>query len=281
MIIENLLHHVEKTIFDKGLSIFIIYGPTGVGKTESAIKLAQKVDAEIINCDMAQIFKEGKIGTGQIPEKERGGVEHHLFGFLGPINFTVYEMRLLVETKIKEIISRNKNVILVGGSGFLILSLFFIPISFYEKNYNLHLHKSKDMDLNDSVYAGSNKKREKIVYFPLYLYNIIYLDILSREKWREKVKARVDYFFEKGLVAEFIAMPQEWKQFLFKKGFIGYKQLVENSGFEMEEIKKLIFFSTCQYGKKQRTFMRKMIRALVRYKVDIIFFCDGIYKNLY
>ena len=59
--------------------IYAIVGPTGVGKTKLSIELAKRIDAEIINCDSMQVYKELKIGVAKIKEQEKEGIAHHLF----------------------------------------------------------------------------------------------------------------------------------------------------------------------------------------------------------
>ena len=59
--------------------IYAIIGPTGVGKTKLSVMLAKKINAEIINCDSMQIYKELNIGVAKIKEEEKEGIKHHLF----------------------------------------------------------------------------------------------------------------------------------------------------------------------------------------------------------
>ena len=58
--------------------IYAIIGPTGVGKTSLSIKLAKKLNAEVINCDSMQIYKELNIGTAKIKEEEMENIKHHI-----------------------------------------------------------------------------------------------------------------------------------------------------------------------------------------------------------
>ena len=64
------------------IQISIFCGPTASGKTKYSISEALRVGAEIINCDMAQLFSFGKIATAQVSVKDRYGVPHHLLGFI-------------------------------------------------------------------------------------------------------------------------------------------------------------------------------------------------------
>jgi tRNA A37 N6-isopentenylltransferase MiaA len=262
-----------------GPSVFIIYGPTATGKTAISVELSILYNAEVVNCDMAQIFAEAKIATGQVNDEEKCGIPHHLFGFLeAPSIISVYQMRSFIEEKIKEIFSRHKNVILVGGSGFCILSLFFIPSAIY-LSYPREVINSQmpisEIIARDIFTSSSSNSRDDIVYFPFFSYTLIYLDIEERGEWASLVKKRIDGFFKKGLLNEISSMSEEWRRFFLKKKIIGYHELVHyfyecegsdlffSDNASLLQKKELMFFATCQYGKRQRTFMRKIKRHLL------------------
>ena len=60
--------------------LIVIAGPTAVGKSKIAIKLAKYLNTEIISCDSRQFYKELNIGVAKLNENEREGVKHHLIG---------------------------------------------------------------------------------------------------------------------------------------------------------------------------------------------------------
>ena len=101
--------------------IIVIVGPTGVGKTKMSVELAKRLDAEIINGDSMQVYKDLNIGTAKVKEEEKENIPHHLFDICN-INdlYTVYDYQKDVRKKIEEIKSRNKNIIIVGGTGLYI-----------------------------------------------------------------------------------------------------------------------------------------------------------------
>ena len=114
---------MQKKISRPGM--LIIYGPTGVGKTELALALAQKVPAEIINMDVGQFYTPLSIGTAK-PDWKNSPVPHHLFDIIDePANYTVNHYRTIAHEKIKDIHARGKLPILVGGSGFYLHALLF------------------------------------------------------------------------------------------------------------------------------------------------------------
>ena len=88
--------------------LFILSGPTAVGKTEISINLAKKLKGEIISSDSMQIYKHMDIGSAKISEKEKQGIPHHLIDVVEPWeNFSVAEYKDSVEGKIEEIYNRG------------------------------------------------------------------------------------------------------------------------------------------------------------------------------
>jgi tRNA dimethylallyltransferase len=105
--------------------IYSIVGPTASGKTEISLELALKLgNAEIINCDSVQIYKEIWIATAKITKEEMRGIPHHLIDYVPPeINYTAADWAQDAGEKIGEIESRGNIPILVGGTGFYLRTL--------------------------------------------------------------------------------------------------------------------------------------------------------------
>ncbi|MCT4641133.1 MAG: tRNA (adenosine(37)-N6)-dimethylallyltransferase MiaA [Bacteriovoracaceae bacterium] len=104
--------------------IIVISGPTASGKTSTSIELAKLFNAEIVNFDSLVFYKEISIGTAKPTEKEMQGIAHHLVGtqsIKSAINAADFQEKAI--PIINEIHSRNKHVILVGGSGFYLQTL--------------------------------------------------------------------------------------------------------------------------------------------------------------
>ncbi|MHB1330379.1 MAG: tRNA (adenosine(37)-N6)-dimethylallyltransferase MiaA [Minisyncoccota bacterium] len=101
--------------------ILIILGPTASGKSDLAVEVAKKFNGEIISADSRQVYKGLDAGTGKVTKKEMGGIHHYLLDVADPKKqFTVSEYKNLALEKIKEILSRSKLPIIVGGTGFYI-----------------------------------------------------------------------------------------------------------------------------------------------------------------
>lgn len=96
--------------------IILIAGPTGSGKSEIALRLAKKVDGEIINVDSMQVYKEIKTLSAR-PEKILN-VKHYLYGNVSvKNNFSAGEWLKKVKLNLKKILNKKKTPIFVGGTG--------------------------------------------------------------------------------------------------------------------------------------------------------------------
>ena len=115
--------------------LIVILGPTSSGKSDLAVKLAQKFNGEVISADSRQVYKGMNIGTGKITKKEMKGIPHHLLDVASPKKrFTVAQYQKLALAAINKIYSeqnaqyigrtarykKGKIPILCGGTGFYI-----------------------------------------------------------------------------------------------------------------------------------------------------------------
>ena len=101
-----------------------VAGPTGSGKSELALRLAELFHGEIINCDSLQVFRHFDIGTAKLPTAERRGVPHHLIDIVDPDQlFTAGEYARLARAAIHQISSRGMLPIVAGGTGFYLRAL--------------------------------------------------------------------------------------------------------------------------------------------------------------
>ena len=101
--------------------IIVILGPTASGKSALAVKIAKKINGEIISADSRQVYKGLDIGTGKITRKEMGGVPHYCLDVVSPKKiFTVADFKKCAEKAIEKIFAKNKIPIIVGGTGLYI-----------------------------------------------------------------------------------------------------------------------------------------------------------------
>ena len=149
--------------------VILINGPTASGKTSLAIKLAKKINGEIISVDSRQIFKEISGFSGAVSEKMREEVEHYFVGELSLIDgdeFNIADFKEKVFQKIEEILEKNKTPILVGGSSFFFESVVY-------KNFLPEI--IPDLELRKEL--GDKTKEE------------LFLEILEKDK---KTAERID-----------------------------------------------------------------------------------------
>ena len=126
--------------------IILIYGPTASGKSKFALKLAQKIDGEIINADSMQVYKELKVLSARPRKEDIDKIKHHLYGFQSvKRNFSTGDWLKLAKKKIFEVKKRGKIPILVGGTGLYFKALTEglvnfpkIPTQFRKKIRALH-----------------------------------------------------------------------------------------------------------------------------------------------
>jgi tRNA dimethylallyltransferase len=101
--------------------MIVVVGPTAVGKTNFCIRLAKKLDCEIISADSRQFYKDLSIGTAKPNTAEMSGVKHHFIDFL-PIQeeFSAGKFEMAVLALLDKIFNKNNRVIMTGGSGLYI-----------------------------------------------------------------------------------------------------------------------------------------------------------------
>jgi len=106
------------------LKVIAIVGPTAVGKTALSLEIAEKFSAEIINADAMQIYKGMDIGTAKLPLSQRRGIVHYQIDVLDPseeANVSQYQKQS--REIINDLLSKNVQPILVGGSGLYVNSV--------------------------------------------------------------------------------------------------------------------------------------------------------------
>jgi len=126
--------------------IILISGPTASGKSNFSIKLAKKVNGEIINADSMQVYKELKILSARPNPKDYQRIKHHLYGFhSAKKNFSTGEWLKFATKKIKEVRKRKRTPIFVGGTGLYfkaltdgLVSIPNIPVRYRNKIRDLH-----------------------------------------------------------------------------------------------------------------------------------------------
>ena len=148
--------------------IILISGPTASGKTNFSIKLAKKINGEIINADSMQVYKELRILSARPSSKDYQKIKHHLYGFHSvKNNFSTGEWLKFVIKKIKEVRKRKKTPILVGGTGLYfkaltdgLVSIPNIPIRYRNKIRSLHKSLGQKKFYQELLKHDPNSKKK-------------------------------------------------------------------------------------------------------------------------
>ena len=272
----------------KNKIIIIISGPTGVGKSDFAEKLARTLPIEIINADVGQFYKPLTIGTAK-PDFTETRVPHHLFDILNtPINFSVSAFRDRVSSLLTEIWDRDHIPVLVGGSLFYLSSLFFPPrvgeIETVDTFKNVHTdalwHKLYAID-PERARAIEKNDRYRIIralniwlstgclpsyyaphYDPLCPY-LFYFLTRDTKLLNQRINSRVKKMIAKGWIAEVEQLiSSDWIPFLKEKRLIGYNDIIQflekGNQEEYARLIEIVSRKTRRYAKRQKTFWRRL-----------------------
>ena len=107
-----------------GRALIVIAGPTGTGKSDLALDLAERLGGEIVNADSMQLYRGMDIGTAKVPPGERRGIPHHLLDVLDVTETaTVASYQRDAREAVERILARELTPVLVGGSGLYIQSV--------------------------------------------------------------------------------------------------------------------------------------------------------------
>ncbi len=99
-------------------TLIVIVGPTAVGKTEVAVRLARSIGGEIVSADSRQIYRRMDIGTAKPDADQRARAPHHLIDVVDPDEaFSLAQYQAAAAGAIDDIFARSKQPLLVGGSG--------------------------------------------------------------------------------------------------------------------------------------------------------------------
>ena len=275
--------------------IILIAGPTASGKSNFAIKLAKKINGEIINADSMQVYKQLKILTVRPSTKDQKKIKHHLYGIVSVHkNFSVGQWLRLVIKKIKEIRKRKKVPILVGGTGLyfqsLINGLVKIPniskklrskIRIMQKKYGQKKFYKKLLkidpkiknkfnpgDVQRSIRAFEIKTYTKVSMYdwfnktkPIFKEDIFLKFYINFE--RQELIKRIEKRIKKMINKEAIQEVARFNKLRIKKDhssnkIIGIEELSKylKNQIKLEEAKELIAIKTRQYAKRQATWAR-------------------------
>ena len=275
--------------------VVAVLGPTGSGKSDLALALAEEFNGEIVNCDSLQVYRHFDVGTAKVPLAERRGIPHHLIDIVDPSElFTAGEYARLARIAIAEINARGRLPIVTGGTGFylraLVDGLFEGPARDQQLRDRLaareqrrpaslhHLLTRFDSETARKIHPNDVPKVTRALEVCLLArrpasemfrqgrnalrgYRVLKLGLLpDRDALYDRLNERCARMFECGLVAEvrrILAMgfPQTVKPF----ESMGYKQALQLINGELS-LRDAVFYAqrtTRQYAKRQMTWFRR------------------------
>ena len=270
--------------------VIVICGPTASGKTSLGIQIAKLVNGEIISADSMQIYKDMDIGSAKPTIEERAQAVHHLVDFVDPDRrYSVADFKKDAESKIKEILEKNKVPIIVGGTGLYVNSLIY-NIHYNEVETDLEYRKMlESIDVKDlykmaegidsealnkiastdrkrisrilEIYHSTGKTKTELEkesrHEPEYDYKIFVLN-MDRQKLYDRINLRVDLMIKNGLVDEVKRMLEKYSEFPTAMQGLGYKEIVDylNGNCSINDAIEKIKLETRRYAKRQLTWFR-------------------------
>jgi len=284
-------------LLSKAKNLLIILGPTSVGKSSTAVKIAHEFSGEIINCDSMQVYKGFNIGTDKISKERQENIPHHLLDIAEPS--TQFTAAAFVKHTLKaadSILSKNRLPIITGGTGLYLKSLIEGLFPERNKDHNVRRRLEKEAETHglktlrqqlnqvDPAYGEKIGENDRVriiraleVYYTtntpisehfsktksfLKNFNVIKLGLkIERAELYNKIENRVDNMFSQGIINEvknLLSNGVSEDSPPFKA--LGYKQvlLYLKEKISRQEAIYLTKRDTRHYAKRQITWFRKM-----------------------
>ena len=282
--------------------LLVIAGPTAVGKTELSIKLAQKLNGEIISADSMQIYKYMDIGSAKVMPEEMKGIKHYMIDVVEPgESFSASEFKDISTEAINTIIEDSKTPIIAGGTG-LYIDAATCNMNFSETDKdeeyreelealanekgNEYIHNMlKDIDPESYKAIHPNNRKRVIRALEVYKltgkafseynskeefynspYDVKYFVLtMDREKLYKRINLRVDIMMKKGLLEECIKLKNMgYTSDMQSMQGIGYKEILYylEDKISLEEAVDMIKKGSRNYAKRQLTWFRRDPRAV-------------------
>lgn len=258
--------------------LIVIVGQTASGKTQLALDIAEKFNGEVICADSRSVYKGMDIGTAKPSTEEQARVRHHLLDVVSPDEtFTVADFKRLADEAIRDIRSRGKVPILVGGSGLFIDSVLY-DFKFRPVNTELRekLEKMTVDDLHAMIVAKGLELPENAKN-TRYLMRVIESGQAAPQNKKmqpdafvfglqsepsvlaDQIERRVEAMIQAGLVDEVKALSERYGwdvPAMLGTSYMAFRPYVDGQ-VRLVEAKRQFVSNDLKLAKKQRTWFRR------------------------
>ena len=222
----------------------VILGPTGSGKTGISIKLAKALNGEIISADSRAIYKGMDIGTAKPTKEEQQGIPHYGLDLVEPgERFTVADWKKYAEDKIKDIKSRGKLPIIVGGTGLYIDALI----------YDYQFKGPTGNKIGDTEQKTCSDRQQ--IKGDYLLVGIKW----TTEELRTRLSNRITQMFRPELYSEVKKLVQKygWDNGAMKSDIYEYAWKYMQGELTLDEAKTKCFYEDWHLAKRQLTWFKR------------------------
>ncbi|GFO57440.1 tRNA dimethylallyltransferase [Geomonas sp. Red276] len=277
---------------EKKIRLLVVGGPTGSGKTELALRIAERIDGEIVNADSMQIYRGMDIGTAKASPQERARVPHHLLDIVSPeVNFSASDFREAAAKVIADIDARGKKAVVVGGTGLYIRALLdglvdsphgdpelrqafadvpgpellrrlseVDPVTAAPLHPNDRVRLIRALEVFSQTGRPISEFRSEHGFSGSYYHAMKIAIKVERPELYRRLEARVDRMLEEGLIEEVQGLLSAgYSRELKAMRSIGYKEAAAYLAGEISfsEAVDLIKRDTRRYAKRQMTWFGK------------------------
>ena len=277
--------------------LVVICGPTATGKSDIAVRIAERMDGEIVSADSMLVYRGMDIGTAKPSAAQMRGIRHHLIDIVEPdqeYNAALFQEQ--ARSVIADIFDRNKLPLLVGGTGLYIRAVIddydfgsACSSDYFRKELQAEatehgsalLHKQLyEVDPGTASRLHPNDTRRIIRALEVYkftgtpissfhkidrhdnpIYNLLMFGlILEREKLYKIIEQRVDNMLQAGLVEEVgRLLDRGFSPDLSSMRGLGYKEIAEylTGGVSLDQAVEILKRNTRRFAKRQMTWFRR------------------------
>ncbi|MFY7812900.1 MAG: tRNA (adenosine(37)-N6)-dimethylallyltransferase MiaA [Candidatus Nanopelagicaceae bacterium] len=276
------------------MTLIFIVGATATGKSDLAIKVAQKLQGEVVNADSMQLYKGMDIGTAKLSKNERQGIEHHLIDILEVTeDSSAAQYQALARAKIDELLLKEIPTIVVGGTGLYVKSILD-DLNFPDTDEEVRARLQRECEsigalalhaklakLDPAAAAAIPAQNSRRVIRALEVIELTgrpftanlprqgssrYPDakqfglVMDREKLSDLISNRVERMWEKGFVAEVRELlAKGLREGKTARAALGYSQIIRFLDGELSEIEAQedTKRATRQYSRRQETWFSR------------------------